>query len=263
VTQPPEDLQGHSLDADQQAVLKRELVAMMHGLHTLHDTLETDKALPGELTQAVLSTLEYGLADFSRISGFPTETASRVEDRSRLLREANARLTQLETQLGTMVSTTQACLAAKALAKKLDDWWDLEGFGYIRRFALTKQGHIEVDLSCNLYGNFALAHSSTPVSDKERRREWLQSLQARGFVLAEVEADHECELVDCDATRMALAALLVKRLPSLQINEYKNHVSQHGAYKGVSMLRSVRGHIFNLEDVEALPSDGQTQGAEQ
>lgn len=244
------------LNADQHAVVRRQFIDMIFGLRTLLETLDAERFVPAELGSAVLSNAEYQLADISRQLGIPLETAERVEERGAALRQAHRRIQELETTLGQRLDATQVALAQQALAKQLERWWELEGFGHIRSLAFDKYGNAVVEFSCHLFGDFSLTHSPTPVTDAERKASWLADLQARGFVLHEEHRGSEFSLIDCDANRTVLTGLLKSRLPSLQVNAYENHVNS----RGVAVLRSVRTHIFRLQDIAALNVSGNEEG---
>jgi len=131
------------------------------------------------------------------------------------------------------------------LYDQLSSWWKLEGFGLVSEFGFGEY-NLKVTFSCSLFGNFALLNSETPVSDKERKRLWRESLRDRGFVIK--EEDREKHVVDCQQTRDALRALFALRLPHATIWKFESHETRTG-----SEMDSVTVVIRKIEEILTLP----------
>lgn len=241
----PQDESVVVLSADDQAYLQSELKKVLSGLSYF-----AQMAAKGELTRAfgknILAIAEFTLAEISKKTGIETNSAAEQEQRYAAIRTANNRVHELEAQLGKSASTEQVQLGLRDIAKKLNSWWDLEGFGHISELSFSEYGACEVEFSCSLFGTRPLVNSPTPISDKEQEVLWKADLKERGFVLA---CDDRESVVDCDASRAVLASLFGQRLPSSRIMSYTNHSGRDGTLK----MRSVKVYIRELDEIRELP----------
>lgn len=235
------------LDEDQKAVLVRYVREAQQALAVLTDFAKESGMADAELAENVLSVTEYRLADISELLKVPSETEARVRERSAALREANLRVQMLEKKLGGTQSPEGIQAGLKTLADKLNAWWDAEGFGHISDIRFGPYG-CDIDFSCHLFGDFHLTNSSTPVSDKTRKEQWYESLQARGFVL--VEDSRDMVLEDSDGNRRVLHDLFASRFPSALVRSFENS-HRHGA-AGFT-LRGVKVFVRDIADIMALP----------
>jgi hypothetical protein len=254
LSQPlPENTSTVVLDADQKAVVVKEISEIIGGLSYVAQLVEKD-SLQFSLGQNVLRIAEDGLANLSKVTKIDTDGLAEREQRYGMLRAANARIRVLEQQMGEAVGAVHIQMGIQEFGKKLDSWWDLEGFGHISDMNFTKHGHCEVMFSCMLFGTFSLTGSQKPVSDKGRFALWRESLQERGFVLKDDPREKD-SVVDCDASRQTLCKLFADRLPSSQVIEINNH----GNRDGVFTMRDVKVFIRNLEDIMNLPQGPQAE----
>lgn len=237
-----------TLDADTRAVLMRELAEQLSAWSMLHGMLKREEVLPRELTRNVLYASESRLVQVCKLTGVELDTVAERENRFAKIRAANERVRALEEQLGKSGTPQQTSAHLQMLARKLSAWWARDGFGYVRDISFTQYGQVTAELSCNLFGDFLLMHSDTPVTDKERKRQWHETLRQRGFVLQTEKGEHNPDIVDCDATRQALLRTISRALPSATISSTTNHHSRSGAM----VLRSVQLHIEKLDDLEQL-----------
>lgn len=188
-------------------------------------------------------------ADLCKTLGVETDSTREQERRYRELREANMRAHELEKQLGASQGPdiTQACI--KMMTERLQAWWRAEGFGHVSDISFGAYS-CKVEFSCNLFGDFRLVDSDTPVSDKENERLWHESLRTRGFELVK-EGRRDWAVLDSDGTRAALFSLLTSRLPSVRIHEVKG-VRAHNSDK--FSLRSVTVFVTKIADFLQLPA---------
>lgn len=236
-----------ALSEDQQAVARRHLQDALLSCQTLMEAVSRTGQVP-EVAASALAVAEFRLADVARLFGVETDGVAKQEERYAALRRANGRVRELEELLGQGASAQQTAAALKTLAKRLNQWWDQEGFGHISEMRFTDGGHLDVTFSCHLFGAFRLLDSPTPVSDKQRRAQWLQSLSERGYDVVDDEGSRDMELLDTDASRAVLLQLFAKHLPSSRVIAFTNHSNRKGAFT----MRDVRLYIYDLEDVAAL-----------
>lgn len=241
------------LDADKRAVALKEIRELLSGLSMLAKEVDAKSTLDPQLTHAVLSVTEFRIADLAKMAGIQIHTQAEIEDRHARLRQANGRIRELEQQLGQAVSPEHLGAGLKALSSKLQKWWRVEGFGHVSDMDFNEYGSLKVKLSCHLHGAFRLVDSPTPVSDKQARIDWMQSLRDRGFVIVK-EDGYDAGVVDCDASRTTLQELLQRRLPSCKVVSTENHVA-----KGSMQLRHVTVYVYNLKDLENLPTYGEIE----
>ncbi|MBU9200116.1 hypothetical protein KTD31_01695 [Burkholderia multivorans] len=240
------------LTADTQAVALRTSKDMYHAIGTVISTVSGEE-FNRELAVNALKVAEFSLMKVCETLGIELDSIAEREERYARLRAANMRIRELEAQLGNEASPERTQLNLKVMSRRLNDWWDLEGFGHIQDIAFKEYG-CDVTFSCSLFGDFSLTMSKTPVSDKERKQLWLQSLRDRGFDL--VNEDRDMELEDTEASRKALCKLLKERLPSADVLQLENHNRRKS---GSFVLRSVRVYIRDIQDILALPQKEKTE----
>lgn len=237
-----------SLNADQLAVAHRLARDLQFAVGTVDQQLKRAGSVEDELARNVLRVSEHTLAELGTLLGIPTQTKAEIEERSALLRAANLRVRALEAQLGAQQQPSDVKLGLKTLDERLHAWWNLEGFGHISKLQFGAHG-CEIALSCHLFGNFSLTRSATPVSDKSRRAQWLDSLRERGFELGGDE-DRELVLVDNDNNRAAIASLVRSRMPSARVQSFENSCIGN---TGRLALREIHLWVRDFSDILSLP----------
>ncbi|KWU26416.1 hypothetical protein [Burkholderia cenocepacia] len=236
-----------TLAPDNLAVALRKIREIQQSLGTIANIIKDGSPLNADLGANVLKVTEFYLGDLGKALGIETDDEAARKLRNANLRAANLKIHELEAQLGDSASPELTQLNLRALAKRLEAWWELEGFGHVSNIAFEPHG-CKVTFSCHLFGGFPLVDSKTPVSDKEREHLWHASLQERGFVLT--EEGREVSLLDCDASRQALCDLLRSRLPSARVFRMEN---MHKQNAGDFILRSVEVYIQKISDLLQLP----------
>lgn len=250
-----EDIPEHAklaITPDQREVALRELREIAFAANLLYKTIE--KCAPGEqadraLASTVLKNLEFCLSDLGKTLSVPTQTQSEVEERYAALRAANARIHDMEAEMSAR-STHGVAFGIKALEDKFAAWWRTEGFGLVSKTSFHAHG-LRAKLSGSLYGRSSLFGGDNPVSGREHRRRWLQSLRKLGFVLQQEreDDDRDAALVDCDASRAALSHLFATALPSCEILEIRSH---HLRGRTIMAVRDIVVLVRDLDDITAL-----------
>jgi hypothetical protein len=244
-----------ALSADNQAVLMRELKEEIQALHMLHGMVGKGDALQRELFRNVFYVSESRLANMCKLTGVELDTVAERKARSADILAVNTRNRDLERQLGLTGTPEQTAAHLKVLAAKLSKWWRCDGFGHVREVSFSQNGQVKAELSCHLFGDFPVLNSATPVSDKERKAQWLTSLTERGFILHEEKGEHEPGIVDCDSSRKALLETITKAMPSAKVWSTENHCGR----SGTMTLKSVHIWVSNLADLNELkPTSGFT-----
>lgn len=235
-----------ALNEDQRAVAMRHIKGLHSALQMIYQGIEGVKPLTEDLAENCLKVSEFDLRDLCKALGIETNGVAEMDARNAQLREANARIRDLEAQIGKSQSPEQVQMAIKTLARRLKAWWDIEGFGHVGELKFDGHG-IDAKFSCTLFGNFHLTCSQTPVSDKDRRARWHASLTERGFVLCLLEGERDPELKDCDQNRQALIALFTQHMPSAQVIGFRSV-----GHKGQFVLRDFEVYIRDYADIQAL-----------
>lgn len=241
-----------TLDADRLAVMQRRIRETQIGLGTIASAFNQDGALSYGLAHSILRVTEGYMRDLGELLGVETESAAEIQRRHGLLRQANMRVHELEAQLGTAQSPELTQLSLRVMQEHLTQWWTLEGFGHISEIEFGPYG-AHVTFSCNLFGDFVLVDSPTPMSDKELKEQWHQSLRDRGFEL--VQGSGEFKAVDNDAARKVLCTLFKSRMPSARITKVDNQCSPRTGFT----LRSVEVFITKLAEIFQLPVPAEPQ----
>lgn len=241
-----EDKPDITLDADRLAVVMRRIRDTQIGLGTIASAFKDESTLSYGLAHSILRVSEGYIRDLGGLLGVETESAAEIQRRYGELRQANMRVHELEAQLGTAQSPELTQLSLGAMKERLTNWWSLEGFGHISEIEFGPYG-AHVTFSCNLFGDFVLVDSPTPVSDKELKEQWHQSLRDRGFEL--IQSSGEFKAVDNDTTRKVLCDLFQSRIPSARITKIENNCSRRSGFT----LRSVDVFITKLADIFQLP----------
>jgi len=242
-----QDHKAVQLNDDQRAVVSTKLRDMSMGSQMLFNMLKDNEDVPAEMVRSVLSVTEHCVANIGALLDIPTMSAKEIEERHGEMRRLNMRIRELEGQIGQSQPPAMVRLSLGVLSRYLQHWWNLEGFGHISEEKYDRYG-ADVSFSCSLFGSFALINSATPVSDKELKKIWLDTLRDRGFDLS--KDDGEIELIDNDNNRRVLIELFAKRIPSAAIFSFENFRSGKGSrFK----LRGFKVRIRDMEDITQLP----------
>lgn len=246
---PPYDGQHKTLSADETEVLKKAFSDEIFGLRMLLDEVTKTGQADLQMVYAVFSVSEGQRDRACKMLGVEMESAAQREARHSQLRKANGLIRELESQLG-QGATPEACTEfLRGLTAKMDYWWDVHGFGYIREMRFNRWGSMEVEFSCSLVGDYVLTGSTTPASDRELKKTWLQSLSEQGYVVQPSERGSDASLVDCDQTRQTLQKLFSSHFAHARITSTENHYE-----RGTARMRGVTVLFQNLPEVHALPT---------
>jgi len=248
MSQADPDAEFIRMSDDQQAVALREIADIMHGLTVLANELTKGRTVQTELMRNILYISDASLANLAHITGIETESAVRRAERHTRLQIANDRVRELEHLLGAGASTEQTQMSVKRLLNRVRQWWRTEGLGHLSDIHLDEYGQLDMKLSCHLFGNFSSVRAATPLSDKRRKEQWFDAVRARGFVLNDAESSQD-SVLDCDASRQALIALVTAVFPSAQVCGITNQAGPDGRL----MMVDAHVHVRKLADLESLP----------
>lgn len=236
-----------TLTPDAKAVASRELRKLLSAASELLRQVEGEDSMPTDHVQNLLSLGEYHFADAAKAIGVSSQSENIVAMRNEMLRDAQARVAELEAFIAGASGAAQAREGVKALSEKISNWWRVEGLGFAHDISFAAHFCL-VKLSCTLSGEFMLMDSDTPVSDKDRIAQWHGKLQQLGLVLSS-EGRREPDLIDCDQSRAAVVALIKQWLPSARIWSFAGRARRDGQM----VIQTVEIHLQNYEEIAALP----------
>lgn len=214
---------------------------------TVAEAISRGTALSSTLAFNTMFIAEHDLADLCSVMGIETDGRARVEHRNQELRDAYARIAELEQQVGATVTPEAAQLHLANLKAQLNAWWKLEGFGFVSKLEFDGHG-CSVSLSCMMSGR--RFSSKTPVTDKQKDELWTDSLRNAGYVLE--QEGTQFQVVDCEATRKVLTDLLRKRLPSATVTQFNNR----GNFRTNNIiLHNVDIYLTDISDLATLPTE--------
>ncbi|SIT50468.1 conserved hypothetical protein [Paraburkholderia piptadeniae] len=237
-----------SLSEDQKTVAKKKIVDLSQAVGTLHRYIEEGRPIDVEFAKTVACVTEYKLSDLCKTLGIETFGTKEREERHAKLRAANLEIHELQTQLGKTLSPEATQEAIKNIAAHLNKWWNLDGFGYVHDLEFGQYGVCHGRFSCSLHGTFRLIDSDTPVSDKENKATWIDSLRERGFEL--IKDGREWAILDCDTSRKAIIDLFAERIPSAKVVKFDNY---NRTRAGDFVLSNAEVYIYKLSEILALP----------
>lgn len=244
-----------SFTPDTVAVVSKTLKDTSLALSALQQMLTKDE-LDADYAKTLLGLVELNMADVSERIGVPTETQAEIDERFALIRDANIRIDELEHQLGEAAQIDSLIYGIKFLEEKFRHWWKTQGFGHTSKFSIDSYG-VKATLSGSLSGNISSMFSDTPVSDKEHKKTWLNSLVSKSYVLSG-KNEREVELVDCDQNRELITQLISEQFPSAVICS----ISNFGRQNGIFLIRDIEIIIRDLHNVDSLASPNHKKDGE-
>lgn len=135
--------------------------------------------------------------------------------------------------------------------KKIEKWWDIEGFEYIREKTITGNGKVRFELGFVL-DSLTSEYSKTPASDKETLQTKVQYLTQKGFQFAPKIQGNGLEILDSDNNRELLVYMIKQAFPTAWILSFSNHLIQSDVEKDHFVIRGVSVMVKNLNEIEKL-----------
>jgi len=250
---PSEEYAGQeaALNPDQRAVVQREAREAMFALKTLVDFSAQDEPLRLDLAFNILYTTEARVAELGKLLGIELDSAKARAARYAELRAANYKVANLERQLGQAATPATILPAVASLCEKVRAWWRRDGFGHVSEVQVMQYG-MSLKLSCHLMFRTML-DSESPLTDKQSKADWYQSLEARGFELVYANND-EPMVAATTENQQLLEELVRKAFPSARMATFTAHFRGTGSNDHAeSVLREFEVFLPELAEVAALP----------
>jgi len=221
-------LEGHiTLDADQRQVLEKVLQEMRYACGYLSDQIKSDQAVKKETAHNALYIVESSLSQLCKDMGIEMESVAEREARYAQIRQANLRIHELERQIGGAVTPHALSAGIKEYARRIDQWWDEYGFGYISQMEFGKHGGCQLKLSLNPRARLH-SISQTPVSDKESYDAWLSELESFGCTILREHGHGDEEIQDTPAARDYLKKLVLTHFPTATLTDVESRYLRSG-----------------------------------
>lgn len=195
--------------------------------------------------ETLLSVSESHIMDLLKAFGHEGAIQKETEKRHSEIRSLHQENRDLRKQLGGKVSSEDAREKLKNLSAIIREWWRKEGFGHVSEIKYGEYGSCEVKLSCMMSGDFRILDDETPVSGKEKKKDWIQELIDRGYKILPEEGGYDWKVIDNDKNRELVISDIKNRFPTSSIISIENW---HGRHREPTM-RDVVFHIRNLDEI--------------
>lgn len=237
-----EDLSKVVLNPDQKAIALKAAKDLMHGASYVHEMVENDE-LCVEMRNNMCYLLDHYTKEICEPLGYASEAAQRIEEKHADIRMLNGYIRELERQLGEAAPIDTVPRLLHNLKETIDNWWEEQGFGWIRDLNFGPYGTVHLKFSFSFDHIFSM--SKTPVTDKESKQDKRKGLEILGYIFIVDERDYR--LVDCDTNRILLMNLLTKRFPSIDIYYWENrHIRKSNKFS----LWGINAVIQDIKDLE-------------
>lgn len=237
---------------DQKAVIKREIKQAYNAMATLLDWVKND-SLREDMKETLPKLVDSYMKTVKETIGFNGEESEREKEMTESIGQYYQRqIANLEQALERQQSISSISANIELAFKKIDKWWNIEGFNFIRDKQITAGGIAKLEFGFML-NSISSSYSATPISDKKQLKTKVQYLEEKGFKFTPKKRGYGLDLIDNDHNRKLLEEIIKKAFPSAKIWSYKNHLRQTNKEKDDHyILRGVEVSISDLSDIENL-----------
>ncbi|MEK3976081.1 hypothetical protein [Psychrobacillus sp. FSL K6-1267] len=243
---------------DQKAVVEREIKQAYSAMATLLEWVKTD-SLREDMKEALPSLVDSYMKTVKETIGFTGEESEREKEMTESIGQYyQKQINDLEKALESQQSVSSISAIVKVAFERIEKWWDIEGFNYIREKEITAGGIVKLELGFML-DSFTSYYSTTPVSDKEQLKTKVQYLTDQGFEFTPKKRGYGLDLIDNDNNRKLLEKVIKTAFPSARVWSYTNHLrSTNNEQDDRFILRGVEMTIIDLSDIENLQIEEKT-----
>lgn len=240
------------LNEDQKAVVEREIKSAYSALSTLLDWVKKDE-LSEDMKETLPSLVNSYLATVKEAIGYTGAESEREKEMKESVGQYyQNQIKELKQALENQHSVAGVTAQVKLACDKIDKWWDIEGFQYIREQSITGNGNAIVKFGFML-DTCASSYSETPVSDKKEKQTKVQYLMEKGFQLTPKKNGFDLDVLDNDNNRKLLLHMIKEAFPSATIVNFENHVRRtNDEQENHFILREMKVIIYDLHDIDAL-----------
>lgn len=237
------------LNDDEKEVVMKSVKDAHFALQQLFSWLGKD-SLTDEMSETLVSVVDYKVADIGKILGVDTNSKEKVEEKHAEIRTANLKIQELEKKLGANAPIEGLKEQLKELSDLFNKWWKKDGFSYVKNIQFTEYGRFEAELGVSFH-SFSSSFSKTPASDRLTRAEWIQSLKDKGYQLYEKEKGSDIELLDCPENRKLIEDEIEERFPSGEVYNWDSRRILDAPGRLYQIL-SIKIDIQDVREIKAL-----------
>jgi len=239
-------------NADQKAVLEREIKSTYSALATLLDWVQKD-SLTVEMKETMPSLVDSYMGNVKETIGFTGEESEREKEIKESIGEHYQKeVKELQQALANQSSIAGISAIVKLAFEKIDKWWDIEGFEYIPEKSITTNGNVELELGF-MIDSLTSRYSKTPVSDKEMLKTKVQYLTEKGFKFTPKKRGYGLDVIDNDNNRKLIIEMIKQAFPTAKVFSFSNYLRRTNKEQDdYLVLRGVEVMIYDLNEIEAL-----------
>lgn len=233
------------LNEDQKELLEKRIKDTHFLLATLEDQVKKG-ILEEDMKKTFMSCFENYFLECGKILNHESETAIESENRHKEIREANTKIYYLQKEIDTLSFGSLDLRKVSGYLGKTRDilksFWILKGFNYIKDVELN--GCLEVDFGVSFTRYFRIL-SDTPVSDRNKKKEWIDEISSIWDVHKKGDRD-DWELLPTEKNIKMLTELFDEYLGgSIKDIDIKN-------YSNCLTIKSIKVRIRDSEKLKNL-----------
>lgn len=235
---------------DQKAVVERDIKKAYGAMSALLEWVQKN-SLSEDMKESLPKLIDSYMGTIKEVIGFTGGESEREKEMTKSFGQFyQDQINDLERALEGQQSIASIAANAEIAFKKIQKWWDIEGFHYIHKKSIVEGGSVRLELGFML-DSFTSILSDTPVSDKKAKKTKLQYMKDKGFLFAPNRRGNDAELLDNDRNRQLIETLVKDTFPSAKIWSHQNRLWWNNKEE-VFILRSVEITIRDLSDIERL-----------
>lgn len=232
---------------DEKEVCLKELKDLYNSTGTLFEYIKKD-TLTEEMKEILFSLMEFHISNVSKSLNLESESAKKIEERHREIREANMKIYRLEQQIGNTYSVENIKQQLKYINNIISEWWDLEGFHHISDACFTPYGIYKAEF-CIMLEYMSGIFSKKPVTERNKHKAWIEYLNEQGYIVHCDKNGREPYLVDCKENRHKITQLIKKAFPTAVISKWDNwYENDNDEYQ----IRHFDVYIYNLNEIKNI-----------
>lgn len=246
------------LNNDQKAVVEREIKSAYSAMSQLLEWIKSD-SLCEDMKETLPKLVDSYMNTVKETIGFTGEESEREKEMTESLGQYyQKQINDLEKALENQQSISSISANVEFAFKKIDKWWDVEGFNFIRNKQITEGGVVKIEFGFML-DSFTANYSKTPISDKEQLKTKVQYLIEKGFQFTPKKRGYGLDLVDNDSNRKLLETMIKAAFPSARVWSFNNHLRRTNKEQDdYFIIRGVEISIIDLTDIENLKIEEKT-----
>ena len=235
---------------DQKAVVARDIKKAYGAMSSLLEWVDDD-SLCEDMRESLPKLIDSYMKNVKDAIGFTGKESERDKEITESIgQHYQKQIKNLEDALENQHSIASIAANVEIAFKKIEKWWDVEGFNYIHEKTVVSGGKIQVNLGFML-NTFTSMYSDTPVSDRKQAKTKLQYLKDQGFMFTPKVRGNGVDLIDNEYNRGLLEGLITDAFPSAKIWSHQNRRLSHKD-DDTFILKYLEFIICDLKDVEQL-----------